>query len=68
MQFTFNAGVTRTFQMTERVSVDWRVDATNVINRLTYTGVNTILGGPQFGLPVAANTPRKIQTTIRMRF
>jgi hypothetical protein len=68
LQFTFNAGVTRTFQMTERVSVDWRVDATNIINRLTYTGVNTIFGGPQFGLPGAANTPRKIQTTIRMRF
>jgi hypothetical protein len=68
LQFTFNAGVTRTFQMSERLSVDWRVDATNVINRLTYTGVNTNLGGSQFGLPVAANTPRKIQTTIRMRF
>jgi hypothetical protein len=68
LAFTFNAGVTRTFQMSERLSVDWRVDATNVINRLTYTGVNTNLGGPQFGLPVSANTPRKIQTTIRVRF
>jgi hypothetical protein len=68
LQFTFNAGVTRTFQMTQRMSVDWRVDATNVINRLTYTGVNTVLGGQQFGLPFTANTPRKIQTTIRMRF
>jgi len=67
MPFTFNAGVTRTFQMTERLSVDWRIDATNVINRLTYTGVNTLFG-PQFGLPAAANTPRKLQTTIRMRF
>jgi hypothetical protein len=68
LQFTFNAGLTRTFQMSERLSVDWRLDATNVLNRLTYTGVNTILGGPQFGLPVTANTPRKIQSTIRMRF
>jgi trimeric autotransporter adhesin len=68
LQFTFNAGVTRTFQLTERMSVDWRIDATNVINRLTYTGVNSILGGQQFGLPAAANTPRKIQSTIRMRF
>jgi trimeric autotransporter adhesin len=66
--FTFNAGVTRTFQMTERMSLDWRLDATNVIDRLTYTGVNTYFGSSQFGLPAAANTPRKIQTTIRMRF
>jgi len=68
MQFTFNAGVTRTFQMTERLSSDWRIDATNILNRLTYTGVNAILDGPQFGLPINANTPRKIQTTFRMRF
>jgi hypothetical protein len=68
MPFTFGAGITRTFQLSQRLSVDWRIDATNVINRETFTGVNTILGGPQFGLPSFANTPRKIQSTIRMRF
>jgi hypothetical protein len=68
MQFTFNSGITRTFQMTERMSADWRIDATNILNRLTYTGVNTTFGGPQFGLPITANTPRKLQTTIRVRF
>jgi hypothetical protein len=68
MQFTFNSGVTRTFQMTERMSADWRIDATNILNRLTYTGVNGTLGGPLFGLPANANTPRTILTTIRMRF
>jgi hypothetical protein len=67
-QFTFNAGVTRTFQFTERVSFDWRLDAANVLNRETYTGVNAILGGPQFGLPSLTNTPRKIQSTMRLRF
>jgi hypothetical protein len=39
-----------------------------VLNRETYTGVNTIFGGPQFGLPNLANTPRKIQSTLRLRF
>jgi len=68
MQFTFNAGITRTFQMTERLSADWRIDATNVLNRLTYTGVNATLGSNLFGLPANANTPRTLQTTIRMRF
>jgi hypothetical protein len=68
VQFSLNAGVTRTFQWTEHVSLDWRIDATNLINRLTYTGINMTFGGPQFGLPIVANTPRKIQSTIRMRF
>jgi trimeric autotransporter adhesin len=67
-QFSLNAAVARVFQWTERLSLDWRLDATNVLNRETYTGVNTSIGGPQFGLPNLANTPRKIQSTMRLRF
>ena len=67
-QFNFSLGVARTFQFTERVNLDWRLDATNVINRETYTGVNSIFGGQQFGLPSLTNTPRKIQSTMRVRF
>jgi hypothetical protein len=68
LQFTFNAGITRTFQVSERVSFDWRLDATNVLNRVTYTGVSAVLGGQSFGLPASTNTPRKIQSTMRLRF
>ena len=67
-QFVFNGGLTRTFQWTERVSFDWRLDATNLLNRETYVGVNSIVGGPLFGLPSVTNTPRKIQSTMRLRF
>jgi hypothetical protein len=67
-QFAFNAGLTRTFQFTERMSFDWRLDASNVLNRVTYVGVNSLLGGPQFGLASAPNTMRKIQSTMRLRF
>ena len=66
--FNFNAGLTRTFQFTERMSFDWRLDATNVLNRVTYVGVNSLLGGPQFGLATTPNTMRKIQSTMRLRF
>lgn len=67
-QFTFGAGVARTFQWTERLSLDWRLDFSNVLNIETYTGVNAIAGGPQFGLPNLANTPRKVLSTMRLRF
>jgi trimeric autotransporter adhesin len=67
-QFSLNAGITRTFTLSDRLNLDWRIDATNVLNRVTYTGVNTILGNPQFGLPDVANTMRKLQTTLRLRF
>jgi hypothetical protein len=29
-----------------------------VLNRVTFANVNTIVGSPQFGLPVQANTMR----------
>jgi hypothetical protein len=54
--------------LSTRLNLDWRIDATNILNRVTYTGVNTIFGNPQFGLPDQANTMRKLQTTLRLRF
>jgi hypothetical protein len=67
-QFALNAAVGRTFRWGERFNIDWRIDATNVINRQVYTTINTIIGNPQFGLPSALNQPRKIQSSLRIRF
>jgi len=67
-QFGFNAGITRTFPWGSRLNLDYRIDATNVLNTVTYSGVNTLIGNPQFGLPNAANEMRRIQTSLRMRW
>jgi hypothetical protein len=67
-QFNLNAGLGRSFQWTDRLTLDWRLDATNVLNRVTYASINAIVGSPQFGLANRANTMRKIQTTARLRF
>jgi len=67
-QFSLNSGIARTFTLSDRLSLDWRIDAANILNRVTYAGVNTIVGSPQFGLPNRANTMRKLQTTMRLRF
>ena len=67
-QFSLNSGVARTFTLGDRLSLDWRIDAANIINRVTYSGVNTIFDSPQFGLPNRANTMRKVTTTLRLRF
>ena len=67
-QFLFNAGITRTFPWGSRLNLDYRIDATNVLNSVTYTGVNTLIGNQQFGLPNAANQMRRIQTSLRMRW
>lgn len=67
-QFSLNAGISRTFPWGERLNLDWRIDATNVLNRVSYAAVSTIVGGPQFGLPTRANPMRKLQTSLRLRF
>jgi hypothetical protein len=66
--FTLNAGVTRTFRVNSRFNLDWRFDATNLLNRVTYASVNTLITSPQFGLPNRANDMRKLRTSIRVRF
>jgi hypothetical protein len=67
-QFALNASLGRTFQMTSHLTGDWRMDATNVLNHVTYTSWNTTVTSPLFGLPNGANTMRKLQTTFRVRF
>jgi hypothetical protein len=66
--FSLDASVARTFRLNNRLSLDWRIDATNVLNRVTYAGINALITSPQFGLPNRANEMRKIRTSLRMRF
>ena len=66
--FSLDASVARTFRVNNRLSLDWRIDAANMLNRVTYAGINALITSPQFGLPNRANEMRKIRTSLRMRF
>ena len=67
-QFSLDASLGRIFQMTERFSLDFRVDATNALNHVTFPSWNTTANSSQFGLPNPANPMRSLQTTVRVRF
>jgi hypothetical protein len=67
-QFSMNASVARTFRIGERINMDWRIDATNVLNRVTFAGVNTLITSPQFGLANRSNDMRRLRTSFRFRF
>jgi hypothetical protein len=67
-QFTLNASFGRTFRVSDRFNLDFRVDSTNVLNHVTFTTWNTTINSTQFGLPAAANAMRSLQTTLRLRF
>ena len=66
--FALNASISRTFRLGPRLNADWRIDAANVLNRVTYASVNTLITSPEFGLPNRANDMRKLRSSIRVRF
>ncbi len=67
-QFTFNASLDRVFRLKDRLNMELRFDATNILNHATWTTWNTTIGSPQFGQPAGVNAMRSIQTTLRLRF
>jgi hypothetical protein len=66
--FSLDASIMRTFRVNARLNMDWRLEATNVLNRVTYSGVNALIASPQFGLTNRANEMRKIRVSLRVRF
>lgn len=67
-QFSLNTSMERTFRLNSRFNLSLRVDSTNFLNHATFTSWNSTLESAQFGLPVAANAMRSLQTTLRLRF
>jgi trimeric autotransporter adhesin len=67
-QFSLNASMGRTFRLNGRFNLDLRVDATNLLNHVTFTTWDTVINSAQFGLPATANAMRSLQTTLRVRF
>lgn len=67
-EFSLDGAMARTFRPTRRLSLDLRVDATNLLNHAVFTGWNATVNSTQFGLPLAANPMRSLQTTLRLRF
>jgi hypothetical protein len=67
-QFSLNASLARTFRPSTKYFLDARVDATNLLNHVVFTGWNTIWNSSQFGAPSAANPMRSLQITLRVRF
>ena len=63
-QFSLGGSMGRNFS----THLDFRFDATNILNTVTYTGWNTTINNTQFGLPLNANGMRTMQATLRWRF
>jgi trimeric autotransporter adhesin len=67
-EFGLNASLGRTFRLRDRLNLDFRFDAANALNRVTFTSWTCIINNAQFGLPAGANAMRSMQATLRLRF
>jgi len=67
-QLAVNAALSRTFRANDKLSWDFRVEATNALNNVTFPGWNTVVGNAQFGLPMTSNPMRRVQVLGRLRF
>ncbi len=68
MQFSLNGGLSRTFRLTERRSVDLRFDAANALNHVTFRSFNTTIGSNNLGLLSNPSNMRSLTATLRFRF
>ncbi|MGH9487949.1 MAG: carboxypeptidase regulatory-like domain-containing protein [Terriglobales bacterium] len=67
-QLTLNGSLQRAFPLRHGLTAALRIDATNLLNHPVFTGLYTLVGSPQFGLPSAADAMRSLQTTLRITF
>ena len=67
-QISLDTSLARTFRPSGRFFLDAKVSATNLLNHPVFTGWNTTVNSTQFGLPLAPNPMRSLETSLRLRF
>ena len=63
-----NLQLARQIQLAERKSVEFNVQATNLLNHVNISGFGTVVNSLNYGLATAAGGMRTISATVRLRF
>ena len=63
-----NMAFARSFNLSERRRIEFRVETTNILNHANYTNLYTVVNATDYGLPSAASAMRTIQAVVRLRF
>jgi hypothetical protein len=66
--FSLDGMLQRVFRLGERRSIDFQMQATNLLNRVTITSWGTVLGSSTWGLASNAAAMRKVNFNLRFRF
>ena len=63
-----NASLVKSTQVTERLNVQLRLEAFNLLNRVNYDQPDSIVGNPSFGAILSAGNPRRLQLGLKLLF
>jgi hypothetical protein len=66
--FTMNLQLARQIQLAERKSIEFNVQATNLLNHVNISGISTVVNSLNYGLASSAAGMRTLSATVRLRF
>jgi hypothetical protein len=63
-----NASLVKSTQVSERMNVQLRAEAFNLLDRVNYDQPDNYVGNPSFGAILSAGSPRRIQLGLKLLF
>jgi len=66
--FSLNLSLQRTVSLSERVRMQFRVDANNFTNHVNISGIGTVVNALTYGVPTSAAGMRNLTVTMRLNF
>ncbi|MBV9403935.1 MAG: TonB-dependent receptor, partial [Acidobacteriaceae bacterium] len=66
--FNLNLAFARSFTISERRRIEFRVESNNVLNHVNYSSFNTTVSSINYGLPTGAAAMRTLDAVVRFRF
>jgi len=61
-------GLTKNIPLKDMMALEFSAQATNVLNHVNYTTIDTVVNSPTFGQVIGVGSMRKIQMSTRFRF
>jgi hypothetical protein len=67
-RFSMNLSLSRSFHVSERERLEFRLDGANISNTAIFTNLGTVLNALNFGFPLAVQPMRTFKATMRYKF
>jgi hypothetical protein len=67
-RWNLNASFGRSFNITERRRIEFRIESSNTLNHPNIVGVNAVVNGANYGLVTGVSGMRTVQGVVRIRF